>query len=250
MANIIRCKLPSGPHRFKPFKVSDYRDLLLVRNDMEDKSEQEQKEILDGVMLEYFGEYPESWRPYIFLKVLTSSIGKDKIPVVFTCPTCGKQHKIPFNLEQGDLVDPMIETAGLKIKFNFPDDPNIEPIDLIKTHIKSVADDQNQYNWENLTPESKLQVIEAIDLESLKELTKQLTPINCKLRMRCCEDKLAEYTDIVDVFNIVVNPDEVFIFYQINHLLVKSNYDNDSIMNMIPIERTIALSLIEKDNKK
>ena len=40
MANIIRCKLPDGVHRFKPFTVEDYRDFLLVRNDIEHRSPQ------------------------------------------------------------------------------------------------------------------------------------------------------------------------------------------------------------------
>lgn len=33
-------------------------------------------------------------------------------------------------------------------------------------------------------------------------------------------------------------------------MLTKNNYDMNSIMNMIPVERGIALSLIEKDSKK
>ena len=43
MANIVRCELPDGVQRFKPFTVEDYRDLLLVRNDMNTKSEEDQK---------------------------------------------------------------------------------------------------------------------------------------------------------------------------------------------------------------
>lgn len=56
MANIIRCKLPDGVHRFKPFTVADYRDFLLVRNDIEHRSPQEQKEIIADLIDDYFGE--------------------------------------------------------------------------------------------------------------------------------------------------------------------------------------------------
>lgn len=56
MANIIRCKLPDGVHRFKPFTVEDYRDFLLVRNDIEHRSSQEQKEIITDLIDDYFGE--------------------------------------------------------------------------------------------------------------------------------------------------------------------------------------------------
>ena len=58
-----------------------------------------------------------------------------------------------------------------------------------------------------------------------------------------------KYTDIVDVFKLLVNPDEIFTFYQINHTLVKSNYSLNSIMKMIPAERGFVLKLIEKDKQ-
>ena len=46
MANIVRCELPDGVHRFSPFTVSDYRDFLLVRNDMNTKSPEDQENLL------------------------------------------------------------------------------------------------------------------------------------------------------------------------------------------------------------
>ncbi|MGZ7259794.1 T4 family baseplate hub assembly chaperone, partial [Streptococcus pyogenes] len=50
MANIIRCVLPDGVHRFKPFTVADYRDFLLVRNDMQHKTYEEQKVIIKELL--------------------------------------------------------------------------------------------------------------------------------------------------------------------------------------------------------
>ena len=81
MANIVRCELPDGVQRFKPFTVEDYRDLLLVRNDMNTKSEEDQKQLIAELMDDYFHDHPVEYRPYIFLKVFLSSIGKTKIPV-------------------------------------------------------------------------------------------------------------------------------------------------------------------------
>ena len=120
MANIVRCKLPSGTHRFKPFTVADYRDLLIIANEMRDNPD-EADSIVNGMLEDYFGDYPESWRHFIFIKVFTTSIGKSIMPVTFTCPKCKKTRKTALNLNLDSLKIPEINTAGVKIKFKFPD---------------------------------------------------------------------------------------------------------------------------------
>lgn len=250
MANIVRCIMPDGVHRFKPFTVSDYRDFLLVRNDMNNKSPQEQKELVDELLADYFYEYPSSWRPYLFVKLFTASIGKTKIPVAFECSKCNKKKQVLFNLHQEPLVNPFIEVAGVKIEFNFPDELVEDKTQMILDNIKSVSDDQGTYQWDSLDESQQLSVVDAIDFESLESLLKQMNPINFSVKFGCCTKHVVEYTNIIDIFKLLLNPDEVFAFYQINHMLVKNQYDLDSIMNMIPIERNIALSLVEKDLKK
>lgn len=251
MANIIRCKLPDGVHKFSPFTVADYRDFLLVRNDMNTKTPEEQNEIMNDLMEGYFPDIPPLWRSYVFLKVFTSSIGKTKIPVAWECQKCKKTQKSLLNLTQLDLVDPVVEVAGIKIVFNFPKKtyPNI--VEMIRDNIKEVSDSENTYSWDMLTDEIKLQVIDAIDVPTFESITRQMQPIHVELKLKCCDgENLLTYNSIVEIFRLLIHPDEVFTFYQINHMLVKHSYDLNSIMQMIPVERSIALSLIEKDNKK
>lgn len=250
MANIVRCEMPTGVYRFKPFTVSDYRDFLLVRNDMNNKSPEEQKELLDELLADYFHEYPKSWRPYLFVQLYTSSIGKTKIPVAFECSTCQKGKQFLFNLSQTALKNPSIKVAGLTLEFNFPDEPDEDTTRMILSNIKTISDESGTYNWDNLTPEDQLAVIDAIDFEALEELLQQMKPINFTANFGCCTKHSVQYTDIVSIFKLLLNPDEIFPFYQVNHMLVKNNYDLQSIMAMIPIERSIALSLVEKDLKK
>ena len=252
MANIIRCKLPDGVHRFKPFTVADYRDFLLVRNDMVNKDVHEQSELVNELAEDYFGEYPESWRQYIFLNVFTGSIGKTKIPIVYDCPTCGKTHKRIFNISQDPLENPSLKlNDDTTLKFKFPETINDRLDELIIENLYEVEHQGKTYNWADLSTETKENIIDSIDFESLEELIKNLKPIHFQLRLKCCgpETKLV-YDDLHSVFNLLINPDEVFSFYEINHILVKNKYDLQSVMNMIPIERSIALSLIEKDNKQ
>ena len=121
MANIIRCVLPDGVHRFKPFTVADYRDFLLIRNDMTHKSLEDQKQALDEMLEDYFPQFPSSLRPYIFMKVYTGSIGKTKIPVSYTCPKCDKSRQTLFDISLKDLGEPSVSVAGIEIFFNFPE---------------------------------------------------------------------------------------------------------------------------------
>lgn len=250
MANIVRCVLPDGVHRYKPFTVEDYRDFLLIRNDMTSKAPDEQKKILDETIEEYFPDIPASWRPYAFLQVFTSSIGKTKIPISYECDKCKNKKRVLFNIQQKDLINPVIEVAGIKIQFRFPENDSGDLISLVNDNIYSVTDSDSTYLWSDLSDSDKLAVIDAIDAESFEKIIKSMKPIYFELKLGCCSLRTITYTDILDLFKLLIHPDEVFTFYQINHVLVKNNYDLSSVMKMIPVERSIALSLIEKDVKK
>lgn len=250
MANIIRCLLPDGVHRFKPFTVEDYRDFLLVRNDIQHRTIEEQHTILDELLEEYFPEYTKTWRPFIFLHVFSGSIGKTKVPISFSCSKCKSKKATQFNIYQKELKMPEVETAGVKIKFNFPDKEYEDKALMISENINSVFYQDQWVPWKEISEESRLLLIDAIDIATFEDIIEQMRPINLTLRMKCCEDHSLAYTDILDVFKLLVAPDEIFTFYQVNHLLIKNHYDLSSVMRMIPVERGIALSLIEKDNKK
>lgn len=250
MANIVRCVLPDGVHRFKPFTVADYRDFLLIRNDMNSKTPDEQEKILDELTEDYFPDIPASWRAYVFLNVFTSSIGKTRIPISYECPGCKKNKKVLFNIQQKPLVHPCIEVAGIKIQFKFPESDSGDLVSLIKDNIQSVSDSDSTYLWEDLDDETKLSVVDAIDADSFETIIRAMKPIFFELKLSCCNTRTITYTSILELFKLLIHPDEVFTFYQINHVLVKNSYDLTSVMNMIPVERNIALSLIEKDIKK
>lgn len=251
MANIIRCKLPDGVHRFKPFTVADYRDFLLIRNDMVNRDEQEQEILISELASDYFNEYPKSWQHYIFLQTFTGSVGKTKIPIVFECPICGKKTKRLFNLSQEPLVHPKIQlnddTAAI---FNFPEELDIDPGQLVLKCIDKVEYQGKTYDWIDLTKETQDAIISIIDFEKFEAIVKLLKPLHFEMKLKCCEEHLIVYDDLCSIFKLLINPDEIFPFYEINHILIKNNYDISSIMDMLPAERSIALSLIERDNKK
>lgn len=251
MANIIRCTLPDGIHRYKPFTVSDYRDFLLIRNDMINKTMDEQEEIVNELASDYFGDLPKSWQQYVFLNVYTGSIGKTKIPIVFECPKCGKTHKRIFNIEQKPLLNPELElNESIKLKFKFPDETVDDLSKLVLNNIDSVIYYETEYKWGDLDDETKNNIVSLIDLEAFEKMIKQLKPIHFSLKLKCCDvEKSIVYDDLHSIFGLLINPDEVFSFYEINHILVKNNYSLEAIMKMIPVERSIALSLIEKDKK-
>lgn len=251
MANIVRCELPDGVKRFKAFTVSDYRDLILVRGELENKPRELQIQMLDEVLEEYFGEYPKTWRPYIFVSVFCTSLGKIRIPVFYECPKCEKKKRFFVNLQQEPLKNPVLETLGVKIHFKFPTERTDDLVRLVEDNISSVEDESGIHPWDSLDNETKLALIDSLEYKEIEKLISQLSPISFKQKFGCCGDKHElNYTEVIDVFKLLVNPDEVINFYRVNHLLVKSHYDLNSIMQMMPAERVFALSLVEKDLKK
>ena len=251
MANIIRCVLPDGIKRVKPFTVADYRDFILTRLEIEDAEPETQKNIMDELTLDYFPDLPESQRHYVFLKTLLGSIGKSKIPVITTCPICGKEKTVAFSLKQPDLIHPELKVHDLTIRFNYPEKDSSELATLLLNSIKEVQQGDYVYAWDELSQETKNDVISIIDMEKFESIIKRLKPIYFTLRSRCC-DQVHEivFSNLLSVFKLLISPDEIFTFYQINHLLTKHNYDLNSIMNMMPAERGYALSMVDKELSK
>lgn len=251
MANIIRCRLPDGIHRFKPFTVADYRDFLLIRNDMISKTDSEQEELVSELAADYFNEYPKSWQQYLFLNVFTGSVGKTKVPIVFQCPTCGKSQKRLFNIAQDGLVAPKIQLNDeTELSFKFPDEIYADSALLILDNIESVSHKGAEYLWQDLDKETQDNIIEMLDFEKFEMLVKKLKPIHFEMNISCCERHTIVFEDLASIFKLLINPDEVFPFYEINNILIKNNYDWNSIMAMLPAERSIALSMIERDSKR
>lgn len=252
MANIIRCKLPEGVKRFKPFTVSDYRDFLMVRNDMTHKSEEEQSVVIDELTQDYFDDLPETYRHYAFLSVFTGSIGKTKIPIAYECPVCGKKHKRLFNIAQAPLERRMFELSNeITLTFNIPKEVNgLEPFDLFIKCVDTVINFENEYKWTDLSEGTQSDILDLIDMEKFDEIIGSLYPINFSMVVSCCNKDTLVFKDLKSIFKLLINPDEVFQFYEINHILSKNGYNLNSVMEMIPVERSFALALVEKDAKR
>lgn len=246
--NIIRVKMPDGAKRFKPFTVSQYRDFLLTSTDIKNNPKDEQI-ILDELLEELYPDVDPVFREYVFLNVFISSIGKTKIPLVFSCPECKKERKLLLNLEQKALEPIVINVAGLSIKFKYiiPSD------DYAKTFIESivsVSDGNVEYQWCELTEDVKESIIDSISFQEFETVVRRMNTILIDQKITCCQTHEIRYNRLLPIFKLMLNPDELFTFYRINHLLTKSNYSFGDLMNMLPVERNIALTLVEKELKE
>lgn len=243
---IVRAKILDKVYRFNPFTVKDYRSLLLIRNDLDNNSVEKNTELLDECLEELFPEVPKRFRGYCFVKTFTTSIGKTTLPMGYECPKCGKKNKIPLDISQNDISNPILEIGDIKIKFTYPDDDR-ELDSMVLDNIHSVIQDGQEYAWNDLSDIDKLTIIKAITLEDIEKILEQMKPIFFKLNMNCCENRSVIYTTFFDIFKVLIHPDEIFQFYQINHIMAKNNYPLGDIYDMMPVERSIILSLIEKD---
>lgn len=251
MANIIRCKLPDGVYRLKPFTVEDYRDLILVRADLDNHPEDEQKIILEELLEEYFPDLPKVWREYAFLLTFTSSIGNSIVQFVIECPKCGKRHPAALNLKLAPLKNPSVKVANVTANFTFPEENEESDVDLILKNIKSLSDeDGNEYPWEQLDIETRNDFVDAIDRPKVETILRKLKPFNFSRNFSCCDiNHVLKYDNLLAIFKFLLGRDDAYSFYQINNLMVKHDYDYSSIMDMLPIERSFALSIIERDIK-
>lgn len=245
--NIIRVRLPEGTKRFKPFTVADYRDFLLIRNDLVTNKAEEQ-EIVDELLEELYPNFTPAERFYIFVKVFTSSIGKSKMPIVFTCPTCGQEHKMILDLALPNMETPTVTIDNLTLTFNYPDVITDDYQKLFTDTISTVSDGENTYKWSDLGIEEKNAVIDMVTFDVFEQIVKKLHPVYISRKFKCCDTHEMVYKDILSVFKLLLNPDEIFLFYRINRVLTRSEYSLQDIMQMLPVERQIALSLIEKEN--
>lgn len=250
--NLVRCKLPEGVKRFPMINVSEYRDMLMVRTDMENRSDEEQKKIMDEMIEEMFPDLPENYRDYVFATVYLSSIGNTYIPIVVKCDKCGKEIKLNVNFEFGDLNHIDLQTKyGIRLKIKFPE-TKCDMVDHITNNILEVTDSVKTYKWEELSEIEQISVVSTIDFDSMKEFINKSNPLYKKITLKCCsnENIVIELNDIVSMFKLFIHPDEISNFYKINHRLSQNNYDYNNIMSMKPMERTLALSLVEHDLKE
>ena len=252
MSNIIRCKFPDGVRRFPMFTISDYRDLLMLRADIELHSKEEQEELMEEILETYFPDVESNYREYVFCAVFLSSIGNTVIPMIVNCPICKKPITIRGNFDHPGLSNIRVKTKyGISLLIRFPSDKNVDIIDYIEENILEVSDDENTYKWENLNPKEKDAIFSIIDKDIIQEIIKKSRPINFNIHTYCCNEKIdIEFNDILSIFKILVHPQELINFYTVNHRMISYNYDLNSIMSMLPIERNISLALIEDDLKK
>lgn len=154
-----------------------------------------------------------------------------------------------LNLQIEALKPIVLETAGLKITFKYVK-PSSDYAKTFLEAIERVSDGVNDYEWNELPEDVREQVIDSISFAEFEEVVKQMHTIKIEQKIKCCESHDLRYIGLLPLFKLLLNPDEIFLFYRINHLLTKSSYSIGDIMNMLPVERGIALTLVEKDVKE
>ncbi|UYD57618.1 hypothetical protein OFDDKENP_00242 [Aeromonas phage B614] len=244
--NIIRVKLHGRTVRFKPFTVEAYRDLLLIRNEMRSNPE-ERADIFNGLMEEMYPEYTPFEREYIFLNVFIGSMGKAMVDATFKCPRCKKQHRLRLKLTQEPMKAPTLKINNITFKFRIAEKSD-SPDETFRNTIDKISDGENEYSWDDLVDQHDA-LIDMISFDEFAELSKEFRSIKVQQTIQCCVKHELVFDNMMDLFEVLVNPDEIFNFYKINRALVKYDYSTADIMGMLPVERSIVLSLVEKELK-
>lgn len=251
---IVRIKTLSGYKRYTPLTTKDYRDLIFIRSDLDHQEYEEKIKILDEMLEELFPDLDKLERGYAFIELFVASVGKDTIPIVYDCPTCSESIKTLFKLTQKQLEYPTVEIGDLKITFELLENytSDLDP-ELFLNSIRTIEQAGVVYDWEDIKEDEKLELLKLIDYDQFENIIEKMSPIFLKLRLKCrCMEKPKEYiyTQFLNIFELLINPDEIFNFYRINHSLVGENYNLSDILDMMPAERNFYISMVEKDKTK
>lgn len=241
----VRFNIFDDKYRFKPFTVKDYRDLLLVRAELEDDDK-----ALDDLLEYLFSDIDINYRPLAFMKRLIASIGKDKLKMRFKCSKCEKEKMFIFNIETKhvDYVEYTVPKTNIKLKVK-PSLLNTEQDSFeFLDNIYEVSTDLS-IKWTDLSKSDKDQIYNALDLHDINSI-KEKSLIKYSYNTKCCESKSVNIYNFLDMYKILFTIDEIFDFYKTNRILNTKGYSNNDLMNMLYVERSIALSLILSEGRK
>lgn len=233
---IVRFNVFDKKYRFEPFKVKDYRDLLLLRAELND----DENTMRDYLEFEFPDIDPE-YRGLAFMRRYNASVGKDKIKMVSGC--CNKEFFFDTATNHVSYIEYKIKDTNVKLKLKpikYVDDF----IEVLNKSLVSIITDK-EYYWNDLSQIDKDNVLSIINLKDLEEI-RELVVIKYSYTLRCC-NKVNYITSFDELFKVLFDIDEIFNFYRLNRFLVKHGYSNNDLMEMLTVERSIALSIIYKE---
>lgn len=257
MLKPIRIKLPDDMvYRTKPFTVKTFRDLLLIRHQL--VGDIDSALAVEETLNDLFPDAPEKYRPYIFLMVYCESRGIDELQLNLPCKHCDKKSIVSVKLRPEPLKSPELKLNDqITLKYKFIDPSDIEDLDfieIINKSLVSVVIGQEEFDWNlDFSEEDKDLMIDSIDINAYQKYVEGLSTIP-KIyidSLKCCEpaieDGLIEVPlqTVLDLFLFVLNPEEINLYYRSNRVMVNSGYSMIDIENMVPMEKTITLKLIE-----
>lgn len=245
MIKFIRFKIFDKTYKFKPFTVKDYRDLLIIRSEYSNDPT-----VLDELLEDLYPSIEKQYRFSAFIKVFSSSLGKDKIKVKLTCKEHGNKQAFL------DLYTPNIDytkhtiNQGTEYEMNLvfrPGVPGECPVDFIKDSLMYIEQDNKMYEVASLGTQDIDDILANITSKDVNEIMKKCNVINYEILGTCCIKHT--FTDIKSLYEVLFDVSELFEYYKINRYLVKNGYTNNDVMDMMLAERTISVAIVSKEEK-
>lgn len=242
---IIRFNVFDKKYRFRPFTVKEYRDLLLVRTELD-----EDETALNDLLEYLFPDIEQDYRSSVFMKRYIATVGKDKLKMKYRCSTCDKNNMFIFNIKTDNIELKQYDVKKTNISLLIRPSilKEIKPKDFLE-NIEEVIIDQIHYKWIDLSDQEKEQVYQALDMVDINDIKEQ-TLLYYQYKNKCCNDREVKIYNFIDLYKILFTVDEIFEFYKTNRILTNKGYTNADLMDMLYVERTIALSLVYNEEKK
>lgn len=243
--DIVRFKIFDKKYRFSPFTVKEYRDLLLVRAELEQDST-----ALDDLLEYMFPDIDHNYRWFAFMRRYIATVGKDKIKMKYKCSSCEKSNLFIFNIKTDSIEYKKydVRKTNLRLILKPSVKTDISSLEFLDNIYKVVTDDK-EYIWDDMSDDDKKQIYNSIDLIDINNM-KDLSLLSYEYKTRCCNERIVKIYNFIDLYKILFTIDEIFDFYKTNRILTTKGYSNNDLMDMLYVERTIALSLIHNEEKK
>lgn len=237
--NVVRVKIKGEYKRFPLLTSTDFRDLLFISSDMENKTNEECQQILDEVLDMLYPGYSRLEQEHIFTKVYCMSFGKNVIKVSFDGGS-GVTFMVIHDMELSNEY----KIGDITIGFKYPKNRMTEDVSQFIGCIDYIIQGDEKYEWCALSEETRNDILDIIEVKDIENIVNMLTH-SCDVSI-----KKHKINTLLPLFKILFSKAELTTFYKTNYIMAKHSINIDTLMKSTPMERTIYIALLADELKK
>lgn len=256
-------KIDGKRYEYNWLTMKDFMGLYSKKHNWEkiydESGSEEARKYLYSIVDELYPEVPEKYRMLVFISLIISSEGKNRIILTNECSKCHEEHHISLKLNsvksEEDFSFEDVDGNSITIKFssiNYRNKENL--VSDLYHNIRGVTINGTFLEWEMVAEESKMSLLSYIDRDTVETLLEKLVPCTISFFDAYGCDTIQRINNTIEVddmkiFDWLVNKSEVNTIYQIATIMASNGINMTDYMNMAPFERREILKNIKANNE-